>query len=103
VIGQQVLRAFELKLHRQVALSNFKRHPAKTDTDIWIHQRLAEGRTAAALITMEVTLGNPAATTFLEDFIGSLQQLVGTEGEERAAILQKIDRAATTIILADSP
>jgi hypothetical protein len=102
-LGQQVLRAFELKLHRQVALSNFKRRVSETDTDLWLYQRLSEGRTAAALITMKVALENPAATTFIDGFIGGFQQLVGTEGEQRAAILQKIDRAATEIILADSP
>jgi hypothetical protein len=48
-------------------------------------------------------MGNPAATTFVDDFLGSLQQLVGTEGGERAAILQRIDRASTSIVLADSP
>ena len=100
-LGQQVLRAFELKLHRQVALSNFKRTMSKTDTDIWIFQRLAENRVAAALISTEATLGNPSATTFLDDFLGGLQQLIGKEGDERVAQLQKIDRVATEIILAE--
>jgi hypothetical protein len=100
-LAQQVLRAFELKLHRQVALSNFKRTLSKTDTDIWIFQRLAENRVAAALISMEATLGNPSATTFLDDFLGGLQQLIGKEGDERVAQLQKIDRIATEIILAE--
>lgn len=102
-LGQQVLRAFELKLHRQVALSSFKRRLSETDTDVWLHQKLSGGRTAAALIAMEATLGNPAATAFIDEFLGSLQQLIGAEGEARDAILQKIDRSATQIILADSP
>jgi hypothetical protein len=100
-LGQQVLRAFELKLHRQVALSNFKRTMSKTDTDIWVFQRLAENRVAAALIAMEATLDNPNATTFLDDFLGGLQQLIGKEGDERVEQLQKIDRLATEIILAE--
>ena len=100
-LGQQILRAFELKLHRQVALSNFKRTMSKTDTDLWVFQRLADNRVAAALIAMEATLGNASATAFIDDFIGGLQQLMGKEGEERVAHLQKIDRMATEIILAE--
>jgi len=100
-LGQQVLRAFELKLHRQVALSNFKRTMSKTDTDLWLFQRLADNRVTAALIATEPTLGNPSATAFIDDFLGSLQELIGKEGEERSAVLLKIDRAATEIILAE--
>jgi hypothetical protein len=102
-IGQQVLRAVELKLHRQVALSNFKRTMSKVDTDIWVYQRLSDGRIAAALIATEATLNNPNASLFVDEFLGSLQLLIGKEGEERAALLQRIDRAATEIILAESP
>lgn len=102
-IARQILRAFELKLHRQVTLSNFKRTVSKTDSDLWVYQKLSDDRTAAALIAMEATLDNPDATAFVDDFLGSLQQLVGTEGEDRSAVLQKIDRTATAIILADSP
>jgi hypothetical protein len=101
--GQQVLRAFELKLHRQVALSAFKRLVSKTDTDIWVHQRLAENKVAAAVITTEATLDNPQATAFLDEFVGSLQLLIGKEGAERAALLQKIDRLATEIIMIETP
>lgn len=101
--GQQVLRAFELKLHRQVALSAFKRLVSKTDTDIWVHQRLADNKVAAAVIKMEATLGNPEASTFLDEFVGSLQLLIGKEGQERAALLQKIDRLATQIIMVETP
>jgi hypothetical protein len=100
-LGQQVLRAFELKLHRQVALSNFKRTMSKTDSDLWIFQRLADNKVVAALIAMEVTLGNPSATSFIDGFLGSLEGLIGKEGDERVSQLQKIDRAATEIILAE--
>ncbi|HTO05369.1 MAG TPA: hypothetical protein VL069_16795 [Opitutus sp.] len=102
-LGQQVLRAFELKLHRQVALSTFKRNVSKTDTDLWVFQRLAPDRVAAALIAMEATIGNPNASTFVDDFIGSLEELMGKAGEERTAHLQKIDRLASEIIIADTP
>lgn len=102
-LGQQVLRAFELKLHRQVALSAFKRNVSKTDTDLWVFQRLAQNRVAAALIAMEATLGNPNASVFIDEFLGSLQQLIGKVGDERAAHLQKIDRIASEIIMAESP
>ena len=102
-IGRQVLRAFELKLHRQVALSNFKRTPSKTDTDLWLYQRLHDGEIDTALISMEATLDNPAASAFIDGFLGVLQDLIGKEGKERAAVLQKIDRISTEIILAESP
>jgi hypothetical protein len=102
-VAQQILRASELKLHRQVALSNFKRKLSKDDTDLWLHQKLSDGRIAAARITLESTLDNPAATAFVEDLLGGLQQLIGTEGKQRADVLQKIDRTATQIILAESP
>jgi hypothetical protein len=101
-VGQQVLRAVELKLHRQVALSDFKRTMSKTDTDVWVYQRLANDRVAAALLSTDATIDNPAAAAFLDDFLGSLERLVGKEGEERSALLQKIDRAATEIILAET-
>jgi len=101
-LAQQVLQAFELKLHRQVGLSNFKRGMSKTGSELWVYQRLSDNRIAAAYSPMETTLDNPAAATFIDEFIGGLQQLFGLEGEERAALLQKIDRIATEIILAES-
>jgi len=102
-LGQQVLRAIELKLHRQVTLSKFKRIVSKTDSDLWVYQVRSDGKTAAALIAMEATIDNPAASLFLEDFIGSLEKLIGREGDERAVLLQKIDRISTDIILAETP
>ncbi len=102
-LAQQILRAFELKLHRQVTLSTFQRTISKTDSDLWVHQRLANDRIAAALIAMEVTLDNPQASLFIDDFLGGLQQLIGTEGDDRRDLLLKIDRMATKIILAETP
>lgn len=102
-LAQQVLRAFELKLHRQVTLSTFQRRVSKTDSDLWVHQRLSDDRVAAALIAMEVTLDNPQASLFIDDFLGGLQQLIGTEGHARRDLLLKIDRMATKIILAETP
>lgn len=101
-LGRQVLRAVELKLHRQVALSDFKRTMSKTDTDVWVYQNTSDGRMAAALLSPEATFNNPAAASFLNEFIGSLERVVGKEGEERSALLQKIDRAATEIILSET-
>ena len=98
-LGRQVLRAVELKLHRQVMLSKFKRTPSKTDSDLWLYQKLSDGRVAAAVIAMEDTFENPDATVFIDDFLGGLQQLIGKEGAERSALLQTIDRIATDIIL----
>lgn len=98
-VGRQVLRAVELKLHRQVMLSKFKRTPSKTDSDLWLYQKLSDGRVAAAVIAMEDTFDNPEASVFIDDFIGGLQQLIGKEGAERSALLQTIDRIATDIIL----
>jgi len=101
-VGRQILRAIELKLHRQVSLSDFKRVPSKTDTDIWVYQHLADNHVAAALLSTEAALDNPKASAFIDDFLGSIEQLVGKEGAERSVLLEKIDRAATAIILAES-
>ena len=103
ILGQQVLRAFELKLHRQVSISAFKRRVSKTDTDLWVFQRLAQNRVAAARIATEATIGNPSASEFIDGFLASLQEMIGKVGEERAAHLQKIDRLASAIILSESP
>jgi hypothetical protein len=101
-VGRQVLRAVELKLHRQVSLSDFKRVVSKTDTDIWVYLRLSDNHVAAALLSSEAAFGNSQASAFIDDFLGSLEQLVGKEGAERNALLEKIDRTATAIILAES-
>jgi hypothetical protein len=102
-LGRQVLRAVELMLHRQVALSTAKRIPSETDTDLWLYQKLGDGSVAAARIPMEATLDNPRAATFIDGFLGALEQLIGKEGDARAALLKKIDRIATEIVLAESP
>lgn len=102
-VAKQILRAVEFKLHRQVALSDFKRTMSKTDSDLWIFQRRSDNRATAALISTEASLGNAQATAFIADFIGSIQRLIGTEGAARNELLQKIDRASTEIILAESP
>ena len=102
-LGRQVLRAVELMLHRQVALSTAKRTVSETDTDLWLYQRLGDGTIAAARIPMEATLDNPRASTFIDEFLGALEQLIGKEGDARAAHLKKIDRIATEIILSESP
>lgn len=102
-LAQQVLRAIELKLHHQVTLSRFKRTVSKTDSDYWLYQHLSDDRVAAAVITTDDTIDNPAATVFLDDLLGRLQEVIGKEGAERAALLQKLDRTATQIVLAESP
>lgn len=98
-VARQFLRAVELKLHHQVTLSKFKEKPSKTDTDLWIFQRLSDNRPAAALIAMTDTIDNPDATRFVDDLLGGLEKWVGKEGDERAALLQKLDRLATDIVL----
>jgi hypothetical protein len=99
--AQQVLRAVEIRLHRQVTLSKFKRVVSKTDSDLWLYQRTSDDQIAAGVIAMEDTLENPAASGFIDDFLGALQDLIGKEGAERAATLEKIDRMATAIISRD--
>ena len=99
-LGQQVVRAIEFKLHRQVMLAKFRRSPSKTDSDLWVYQKLSDGRVATAVIAMEDTLENPEATTFIDGLLGGLQQLIGKDGVERKALLQRIDRIAIDIILA---
>jgi len=96
--ARQVLRAVTLTLHRQVTLSKFKHTVSKTDSDLWLYQHLADGQVAAAVITTEDTLANPAAAAFIDDFLGGLQDLAGKEGAERSAVLEKIDRLASEII-----
>jgi hypothetical protein len=100
-IARQVLRAVEIRLHRQVTLSKFRRNVSKTDSDLWLYQRTSDGQVAAAVIAMEDTMENSAASGFIDDFLGALQDLIGKEGAERAAILEKIDRLATEIITRD--
>ena len=101
-VGQQVLRAAELTLHYQVTLSKFKHLVSKTDSDLWLYQKLADGRSAAAVITTEDSLNEPRATLFIEGLLERLQQLAGKEGADRVELLQKIDRAATDLIVAAS-
>jgi hypothetical protein len=101
-LGQQVLRGIEMKLHRQVTLSQFKRKVSKTDSDLWLYQRLSDGNIAGAYIAMEATIDNPAADTFITDLLGGLERSIGKEGAERAEALQKIDRIATDMSLAGS-
>ena len=101
-VARQFLRAVELKLHHQVTLSKFKERPSKTETNLWLHQKLSDNRVAAALIAMSDTIDNPDATRFVDDLLGGLEKWVGKEGDERAALLQKIDRLATDIVLTTS-
>jgi len=102
-VARQFLRAVELKLHHQVTLSKFKERPSKTDTDLWVYQRLSDNGVAAARIAMADTIDNPEATRFVDDLLGGLEKWVGKEGDERASLLQKIDRLATDIVLSTSP
>ncbi|MEO6006063.1 MAG: hypothetical protein ABIZ04_06225 [Opitutus sp.] len=97
--ARQVLRAVEIQLHHQVTLSKFKRHVSKTDSDLWVYQKLSDGRPAAAVIAMEDTFDNPEATVFIDELLGGLQQLIGKEGAERTALVQKLDRTATDLIM----
>ena len=97
--ARQILRAVEIQLHHQVTLSKFKHHVSKTDSDLWVYQRLSDGRPAAAVIAMADTFDNPDASAFIDELLGGLQQLVGKEGAERTALLQKLDRTATDLIL----
>jgi hypothetical protein len=99
IVARQFLRAVELKLHHQVTLSKFKERPSKTETDLWVFQRLSDNQPAAALIAMKDTIDNPEATRFVDDLLGGLEKWVGKEGYERAALLQKLDRLATDIVL----
>lgn len=100
-IAHQVLRAVEIRLHRQVTLSKFRRNVSKTDSDLWLYQRTSDEQIAAGVIAMEDTLENPAAEGFVDDFLGALQDLIGKEGAERATRLENIDRMATAIISRD--
>lgn len=99
-IGQQVTRAIELKLHLGIALAQQRRSVSKDDSNLWIHQRLADGRVAAGLIPFEVTVGNADATVLIDDLLGRLQKLVGAAPEARATLLVEIDQIASKIVLA---
>jgi len=99
--ARQILRAVEIRLHRQVTLSKFKRVVSKTDSDLWLYQRTTDDQVAAAVIAMDDTLDNPAASAFIDAFLGALQDLIGKEGAARSAVLEKIDRLATEIISRD--
>lgn len=102
-VGQQVLRAVELKLHRRVTVNGQRHDIAKNDGDLWIHQRLSDGRVATALISFLATVGNPEAKVFVDEFLGGLQQLVHLDPEQQSQVLTRLDQIATAIILAETP
>ena len=102
-VGDQVLRAIELKLHRHVLIGTHPRDYTKREGDMWVFHRNAQNRTSTAVILFEATLDNPDATTFVDGLLGSLQKLISAEDPERETILAELDRLATRIVLAESP
>ena len=99
----QVLRAVELKLHRNVTLSTQARKPDRREGDLWVFQRLADGKVAAALIAFDRTIGNPEATEFIDELIGGLRELPRVDPDEREELLVKLDRLASRIALNEEP
>ncbi len=102
-VGDQVLRAIELKLHRHVLIGTHPRDYTKREGDTWVFHRNAQDRTSTAVILFEATLDNPDATTFVDGLLGNLQKLISAEDTEREPLLAELDRLATRIILAESP
>jgi len=102
-VGDQVLRAIELKLHRHVLIGTHPRDYTKREGDTWVFHRNAQNRTSTAVILFEATIDNPDAATFVEGLLGNLQKLISAEDADRETILGELDRLATRIILAESP
>jgi hypothetical protein len=102
-VGDQILRAIELKLHRHVLIGTQPRDYTKREGDMWVFHRNAQNRTSTAVILFEATLDNPDAATFVEGLLGGLQKLISAEDADRELLLAELDRLATRIILAESP
>lgn len=102
-VGDQVLRAIELKLHRHVLIGTHPRDYTKREGDMWVFHRNAQNRTSTAVILFEATIDNPDAATFVDGLLGNLRKLISAEDHERETILGELDRLATHIILAESP
>ncbi|ACB76608.1 hypothetical protein [Opitutus terrae] len=102
-VGQQVLRAAELRLHRRIFVEGQRHDVAKNDGDLWVQQRFADGRIAAALIPFNATVGNPDAQAFVDDLLGTLQKLAHVDPADRGELLTRLDQIATGIILAETP
>lgn len=97
-VGDQFARAVELKLHLRIRVAHVSRDVNRNDGDLWIFQKLSDNRTATALISLEATLDNPAATEFTDGLVGRLRHLVSADAAARAQILTEIDQIATRII-----
>ncbi len=102
-VGDQVLRAIELKLHRHVLIGTHPRDYTKREGDMWVFHRNAQNRTSTAVILFEATLDNPDADTFVEGLLGGLRNLISAEDAARETLLAELDRLATRIVLAESP
>lgn len=102
-IGDQVMRAIELKLHRHVLIGTQPRDYTKREGDTWVFHRNAQDRTSTAVILFEATLDNPDAALFVDGLIGGLQKLFGADDAQRETILSDLDRTASRIVLTDSP
>lgn len=102
-VGDQILRAIELKLHRHVLIGTHPRDYTKRQGDMWVFHRNSQDRTSTAVILFEATMDNPDATAFVDGLLGGLQKLVSAEDAERDSVLSELDRIATRIVLAESP
>lgn len=100
--GGQLLRAVEYRLHRNITLSQIHRDVTQREGDLWIYQRLTDGKIACALITFAARLGNEPGAVFLHEALDSLQRLAAAEPEAREELLAQIDRAASAVILTES-
>jgi hypothetical protein len=100
--GGQLLRAVEYRLHRNITLSQVHRDVTQREGDLWIYQRLTDGKIACALITFAARLGNEPGAVFLHDVLDLLQRLAAAEPEGRDELLAQLDRAASTVILTES-
>lgn len=100
--GGQLLRAVEYRLHRNITLSQVHRDVTQREGDLWIYQRLTDGKIACALITFAARLGNEPGAVFLHDVLDLLQRLAAAEPDAREELLAQLDRAASAVIIAES-
>lgn len=100
--GGQLLRAVEYRLHRNITLSQIHRDVAQREGDLWIYQRLTDGKIACALVTFAARLGNEPGAIFLHNVLDLLQRLAAAEPEARDELLDQLDRAASAVIIAES-
>lgn len=102
-IARQVLRAFELKLYRFVLMGTGV-HVAKGRPEAWwFFHRNRDNMASAGLVIQPAMHDNPDADLLVKDLIGGLVSFASAPESERIDLQGAVDRAATEIILRDSP